>query len=422
MDTPEPGAPVRRDERVTEAGTEYLLVLSHVPQGTVHDFLCQNTLQFQQMCRMAMTAVSGLAHLHTPIERRGLVKPAVAHRDVNSRNILVRADGSCCICDLGFAMKISGGRYFTNGEEQNAETTSLTDVGTLRYMAPEVLEGALNLRDCETSLKQVDMYAMALVLWEMATRCADLYQGLDVPQYRLPFEAEIGSHPSFDQMQVLVARNRARPLFPDVWKETNPALRQLRETIEDSWDQDGEARLTALCMLERITELPLLWERYKGNLGMTNPLPTLNLVSQQPEPDKVKSDVNVTNADAHDTDLSEATAETLLTLSPDQEMNLRNSQLSGPQYASQIQPHQGRNPCIERNLASAESSDYLVDGNTLVERTARPQHGLTPAPNGVVPAEWQALLPPVGIARHVHGSPCISQLRDTPVFVTPADL
>ncbi|XP_037090851.1 bone morphogenetic protein receptor type-2-like [Pollicipes pollicipes] len=44
------------DERVTEAGTEYLLVLSHVPQGTVHDFLCQNTLQFQQMCRMAMTA------------------------------------------------------------------------------------------------------------------------------------------------------------------------------------------------------------------------------------------------------------------------------------------------------------------------------------------------------------------------------
>ena len=65
-------------------------------------------------------------------------------------------------------------------------------------------------------------------------------------------------------MQVLVTRNRARPLFPDVWKETNPALRQLRETIEDSWDPDGEARLTALCMLERISELPLLWERYKG--------------------------------------------------------------------------------------------------------------------------------------------------------------
>ena len=65
-------------------------------------------------------------------------------------------------------------------------------VGTLRYMAPEVLEGAVNLRDCETALKQVDMYAMALVLWELASRCSDPYQGMDVPPYRLPYEAEIG--------------------------------------------------------------------------------------------------------------------------------------------------------------------------------------------------------------------------------------
>ena len=60
--------------------------------------------------------------------RPGAVKPAVAHRDVNSRNILVRADGTCCICDLGFAMKISGGRYYSQGEELSAETTSLSDV------------------------------------------------------------------------------------------------------------------------------------------------------------------------------------------------------------------------------------------------------------------------------------------------------
>ena len=50
-------------------------------------------------------------------------------------------------------------------------------VGTLRYMAPEVLEGAVNLRDCEASLKQIDVYALGLVLWEIASRCSDLYQG-----------------------------------------------------------------------------------------------------------------------------------------------------------------------------------------------------------------------------------------------------
>lgn len=44
-------------------------------------------------------------------------------------------------------------------------------------MAPEVLEGAVNLRDCESSLKQIDVYALGLILWELATRCTDLFQG-----------------------------------------------------------------------------------------------------------------------------------------------------------------------------------------------------------------------------------------------------
>lgn len=50
-------------------------------------------------------------------------------------------------------------------------------VGTIRYMAPEVLEGAVNLRDCETALKQVDMYALGLIYWEIFMRCADLFPG-----------------------------------------------------------------------------------------------------------------------------------------------------------------------------------------------------------------------------------------------------
>ena len=52
-------------------------------------------------------------------------------------------------------------------------------------------------------------------------------------------------------------------MFPEIWKNSNPAIQRLRETIEDSWDQDGEARLTAICIAERVPELKILWERYK---------------------------------------------------------------------------------------------------------------------------------------------------------------
>lgn len=50
-------------------------------------------------------------------------------------------------------------------------------MGTVRYMSPEVLGGALNLRDFETALKQVDVYALGLIYWESFRRCSALYPG-----------------------------------------------------------------------------------------------------------------------------------------------------------------------------------------------------------------------------------------------------
>ena len=73
--------------------------------------------------------------------------------------------------------------------------THTLQVGTIRYMAPEVLEGAVNLRDCESALKQVDMYALGLVYWETFMRCTDLFPGkirhlLQPPQHRTHFTVE----------------------------------------------------------------------------------------------------------------------------------------------------------------------------------------------------------------------------------------
>ena len=45
----------------------------------------------------------------------------------------------------------------------------LSQVGTLRYMAPEVLEGAVTFS--RGSYLKIDMYALGLVIWEMISRC-----------------------------------------------------------------------------------------------------------------------------------------------------------------------------------------------------------------------------------------------------------
>lgn len=102
-------------------------------------------------------------------------------------------------------------------------------------MAPEVLEGAVNLRDCECALKQIDVYALGLVLWELGTRCTDLQNTEPLP-YAPPFYKETGECPTLEQMQGLVCKRKARPLWPPSWKDS-AASRLLSETAEDCWDQ-----------------------------------------------------------------------------------------------------------------------------------------------------------------------------------------
>lgn len=58
-------------------------------------------------------------------------KPAIAHRDLKSKNILVKLNGTCAIGDLGLAVR----------HDVTTDTVDIplnNRVGTKRYMAPEV--------------------------------------------------------------------------------------------------------------------------------------------------------------------------------------------------------------------------------------------------------------------------------------------
>ncbi|XP_068602097.1 bone morphogenetic protein receptor type-2 [Brachionichthys hirsutus] len=234
---------------------EFLILMEFYPHGCLSRYLSLHTVDWPTCCRMTHGVTRGVAFLHAELYRGDHYKPAVAHRDVTSRNVLVRADLSCVLADFGLSMRLTGTRPRYHGDD---DTMAISEAGTVRYMAPEVLGGALDLRDCEAALKQVDVYALGLLYWESFRRCSHLFSGDGVPEYQLAFQEELGDHPSFEEMQVLVVRQKFRPRFPEAWKENTLTLRPLMETMEDCWDQDAEARLTAQCAEERLSELALL--------------------------------------------------------------------------------------------------------------------------------------------------------------------
>ncbi|XP_068185494.1 bone morphogenetic protein receptor type-2-like [Antennarius striatus] len=244
------------DERTTADGRpEFLILMEFYPHGCLSRYLSLHTVDWSTCCRMTHGVTRGLAFLHTEVDRGDQYKPAVAHRDVTSRNVLVRTDLSCVLADFGLSMRLTGNQPCCPGDD---DTMAISEVGTVRYMAPEVLGGALNLRDCESALKQVDVYALGLLYWESFRRCSHLFVGEAVPEYQLAFQEELGNHPTLEEMQILVLREKFRPRFPEAWKENSLMLRSLKETMEDCWDQDAEARLTAQCAEERLSELMVL--------------------------------------------------------------------------------------------------------------------------------------------------------------------
>ena len=136
--------------------------------------------------KMLITTITGLVHLHTEIfGTQG--KPAIAHRDIKSKNILVRADSTCVIADFGLAVTHTQATGETN-IPQNPR------VGTKRYMAPEILDMSMNMTMFE-NFRRVDIYSFGLMMWETARRCMT-HDGVE--EYALPF---------FDMVSVTHSKN-----------------------------------------------------------------------------------------------------------------------------------------------------------------------------------------------------------------------
>lgn len=231
------------EKRVELNNTDFWLITAYCNHGSLCDYLKSHTVTWAELCKIAESMSRGLMHLHEeiPASKTDGLKPSIAHRDFKSKNVLLKNDLTACIADFGLALIFSPGKPCGDTHGQ---------VGTRRYMAPEILEGAINFtRD---AFLRIDVYACGLVLWELVSRCTA--HGGPVDEYRLPFEAELGSHPTLEEMQENVVTKKLRPRIYDHWRNHNQGLNALCDTMEECWDHDAEARLSSSCVMERVSQ------------------------------------------------------------------------------------------------------------------------------------------------------------------------
>lgn len=96
---------------------------------------------WRQIAKIGVQAAQALAYAHA---HRTL------HRDIKPGNLLLDADGVVWITDFGLARRVDEGELFATGA-----------AGTLRYMAPEQLEGYSDERS--------DVFSLGLTMYEVLT-------------------------------------------------------------------------------------------------------------------------------------------------------------------------------------------------------------------------------------------------------------
>lgn len=112
--------------------TEFWLITEYHTYGSLCDYLKSHTVTWQELCKIAESMSRGLMHLHEEIHgtRTEETKPAIAHRDFKSKNVLLKSDLTACVADFGLALVFTPGQPCGDVHGQ---------VGTRRYMAPEIL-------------------------------------------------------------------------------------------------------------------------------------------------------------------------------------------------------------------------------------------------------------------------------------------
>uniref|UniRef100_A0A673IPI9 TGF-beta receptor type-2 n=1 Tax=Sinocyclocheilus rhinocerous TaxID=307959 RepID=A0A673IPI9_9TELE len=178
-------------------------------RGNLQEFLTQHVIGWDELCRLGWSLARGVAHLHGDRTPCGRAKAPIVHRDLKSVNVLVKADLSCCLCDFGLSLRLDNS------------------------MSPEELANSGQVREFFSFKKT--------------------YRPTSKLDINPPF-GKLKDHLCVESMKDDVIRDRLRPEIPASWSN-HTGVQLLSSSIEECWDHDPEARLTAQCIVERISEI-----------------------------------------------------------------------------------------------------------------------------------------------------------------------
>ena len=189
-----------------------VLVVMELLECSLHELIAARAIPVGLCLRLAHETAQGIAYLH---------RNSMLHRDIKSSNVMLDQLQHAKVCDFGLS------RPFTISKEQLGDTAHLfassldvstCAIGTLRYVAPEVLQRTEEQVKIQYS-ERSDVYSFGLLLWELAHR-QTAYAGADGVQVAIVL-APSGERPS---LQLPIGLEALGPLITSCW-HLDPALR-----------------------------------------------------------------------------------------------------------------------------------------------------------------------------------------------------
>jgi serine/threonine protein kinase/tetratricopeptide (TPR) repeat protein len=138
---------------VGDSDGDAYIVMEQVEGQPLHSLLGTGGLPTDSVIRYGMQIADALDHAH---------KHGVIHRDLKSTNAVVTPEGRVKVLDFGLAARLKDAELKEATASKVPLTESRTIVGTLPYLAPELLRG--HPADART-----DTWALGVLLYEMAS-------------------------------------------------------------------------------------------------------------------------------------------------------------------------------------------------------------------------------------------------------------